>query len=370
MTVKGTNLAIGVNSVAASYSGDSKYGASTGSVTVTVTAPPATTTTIAAASPASIAQNLATQVTAVVKSATGSTLATGTVSFAIGNTSLGSATLTDSAGMASAVLSVAGSALKSGSNIITASYGGSSAFAASTGSAIVMVTAPVTATTTKVTASPASFAQSASTQLTVTVKAAAGTASPTGSVTFALGPGATAAPSSLGTAVLAGSGGVATGTLTVNGNSLAAGNLVMTATYSGSSGFSGSSGSATLSVSAATVSNVVAAATKTSSTQVGFPVKIQLQEEAGIATTITGFTVNGTSYTSAIVPFFGSAKLAAHGTLTGTMVIQWNPLPPTLVFVFTGEDASGKQWSQTVSLATKQVGDVRVESGPPVALKF
>jgi hypothetical protein len=73
---------------------------------------------------------------------------------------------------------------------------------------------------------------------------------------------------------------------------------------------------------------------------------------AGGATTLTGFTINGTSFTPAMAADFGGTQIVAHGTLTSTMNIQWTPLPATLVFVFNGMDASGRQWTQTVSLAT------------------
>jgi hypothetical protein len=109
----------------------------------------------------------------------------------------------------------------------------------------------------------------------------------------------------------------------------------------------------TVTGSTALASNVVVTATKATSSQQGFPVKIQLQEMAGGATTITGFTINGTNFSTVIAGSFGSAQLAAHATESGTMVIQWSPLPATLVFVVSGADPSGRQWSQTVSLATK-----------------
>jgi hypothetical protein len=196
------------------------------------------------------------------------------------------------------------------------------------------------------TASAASIAPSAATQLTATVKAASGSAAPTGSVTF------TAAGVSLGTTVLVASGATAAASLTVNGSSLVAGNNTITASYSGSSGFSASSGSAVVAVAAAVASNVLATATKTTNAQSGFAVKLQLQETAGGATTLTGFTINGTNFTPAIAADFGSTQMAAHGALTSTINIQWTPLPATLVFVFNGMDASGRQWTQTVSLAT------------------
>jgi hypothetical protein len=348
LTVKGTSLAAGSDAVTVSYSGDSKYSASTGSVSISVTAAPAATTTVAAANPPTIVQNAMTEITALVKPATGSALPAGVVNFAIGNTSLGSATLTSSAGMASAVLSVAGSKLTLGSNSITASYAGSGSFSASAAPVIIIVTAAPAPATATLVANPTSFAASASTQLTVTVKAATGSAAPTGNVTFTVGR------TLLGTASLAVSGATATATLTVKGSSLAAGSNSIVATYSGSGGFSGSTSSVIVNVASSSASNIVASATKTTSAQVGFPVKIQLQEQAGVATTVTGFTINGTDFSPSIGNFFGTVQVAAHGTLAGTMMIQWTPLPATLTFGFTGMDASGKPWSQTVSLQTSR----------------
>ena len=345
LTVTGSSLAGGSNPVTASYNGNSSFSSSTASVTVSVALPLAATTTVAAASPPAIASNATTTVTAMVKAASGAALPDGAVTFALGNTSLGSATLTVTGGMTAAVLSVAGSRLSLGSNSITASYAGNGSFTASTGSVIVVVTAPV-ATTTGLTASSASIAPSAATQLTATVKAVSGSAAPTGSVTF------TAGGVSLATAVLVVSGASATASLTVNGSSLVAGNDTITASYSGSSGFSASSGSAVVAVAAVVPSNVVATAAKTTNAQSGFAVKIQLQETAGGATTLTGFTINGTNFTPTIAASFGGTQIAADGTLATTMNIQWTPLPATLVFVFNGVDASGRQWTQTVSLAT------------------
>jgi hypothetical protein len=194
--------------------------------------------------------------------------------------------------------------------------------------------------------SAASIAQTATTQLTATVKAASGSAAPSGSVTFTVGS------VSLGSATLSGSGATGTAILSVKGSSLAAGNNTITASYAGTGAFAPSTGSASVAV-AAVASNVVITATKTTNSQPGFAVKVQLQESAGVATTLTGFSINGTNFTSAITPFFGASQIAAHATVTSTMNVQWSPLPATLVFVFNGVDASGHQWSQTVSLATK-----------------
>jgi hypothetical protein len=89
-----------------------------------------------------------------------------------------------------------------------------------------------------------------------------------------------------------------------------------------------------------------------SQTSNGWAVTVRLQETAGVATTITGFTINGTNFTSAVPAFFGTTQIAALGTLASTMEIQWKPLPATIVFAFTGVDASGRQWSQSLSVPT------------------
>ncbi len=346
LTVKGSSLAAGSNSITATYGGDSKFSGSAASATVTVTVAAAATTTTVAANPSTIAQNATTTITATVKAATGTTLPTGTINFALGSTSLGSDQLTAAAGAVTATLSLAGSKLSVGNNTITASYAGATGFAASSGTVVIAATSPKIATTTTVAASPASIAQTATTQLTATVKPASGSTAPTGSVTF------TAGNVSLGSAPLTSSGSIATATLTVKASSLVAGSNTIAASYSGNSAFAASSGSATVIV-ASGASNIVATATKTTDSQPGFAVKVQLQETAGVPTKLTGFTINGTNLTPAIAAFFGGTQIGANATISSIMNVQWTPLPATLVFVFNGVDASGRQWSQTVSLATK-----------------
>ena len=106
------------------------------------------------------------------------------------------------------------------------------------------------ATTTALTASTAILSVDGSTVLTATVQGAAGTASPTGTVTFTLGA------ATLGVVALSGSGGVATALLTVNGSQLASGANNATATYGGSALFSPSSGALSIDLIAVTVGAV------------------------------------------------------------------------------------------------------------------
>ncbi|MGA2879854.1 MAG: protease pro-enzyme activation domain-containing protein [Bryobacteraceae bacterium] len=76
---------------------------------------------------------------------------------------------------------------------------------------------------------------------------------------------------------------------------------------------------------------------------------ITLTEEAGVATTLTGFTINGQSDDVATV--FGTTQIPADGFVasTGLGFTSLN-VPVNVVFAFTGVDASGKQWSETLTV--------------------
>jgi uncharacterized protein (TIGR03437 family) len=76
---------------------------------------------------------------------------------------------------------------------------------------------------------------------------------------------------------------------------------------------------------------------------------ITLTEEAGVATTITGFTINGASYNVAAV--FGTTSLPADGSVSSTGLGLANLAVPTnVVFGFSGTDAKGNSWTQTLSV--------------------
>jgi hypothetical protein len=95
----------------------------------------ASTTTALSANPTIIASSGSTVLTATVSAESGTISPSGSVSFAVGETSLGAATLSGSGGSATASLTVQGTQLSSGSNVIVASYAGDATFPASSGSA-------------------------------------------------------------------------------------------------------------------------------------------------------------------------------------------------------------------------------------------
>ena len=252
VNVNASALSVGTNALTAVYAANSTFAGSTSSpMSVTVTAPPVATTTLISANPATIAQTASTILTATVKPASGSAVPSGSVSFSFGSTVLGLATLTPVGGVETAVLTVRGSSLAVGANTITATYSGTTGLAGSAASLSVVVTAPPAATTTAVSANPANIASTGTTQLTATVKAASGTATPTGTVAFNLGT------TPLGSAALSASG---TATLTVKGSSLAAGSNVITASYSGPASFATSAGSVIVAVTGASASITLAMA--------------------------------------------------------------------------------------------------------------
>jgi uncharacterized protein (TIGR03437 family) len=207
-------------------------------------------------------------------------------------------------------------------------------------------------TTTVVTANPSSFTSNGSTQVTATVSAVGSSGVPTGTVAFNLGNVA------IGSATLTSSGAAASATITVYGGQLTAGNDTIRASYSGSTTFSPSSGSVTLAVSLpAGNSAVVPTATPNpvfeelpDSDGFSWFYTINLTETAGTATTLTGFTIDGVSYSTDIADFFGSASIPALGTISASIRSKDITVPANLVFGFTGVDAGGHAWSQQLTV--------------------
>ncbi len=211
---------------------------------------------------------------------------------------------------------------------------------------------PVSSTTTTVSASPAVILPNGSSVVTATVKAVSGTTSPSGTVSFTLGT------NTLGTATLSGTGGTATATLTVFGGQLTAANNTVQAFYGGNPTFTPSSGSATLNIGTPpAVSKVTVSVTPNPVRQQApdasgatFQFTIQLNETAGVGTTVTGFSFGGVSYASSIAKYFGSTTLPAHGSISTTLRSNSIPAPSTQPVVFSGHDASGATWTQQMSV--------------------
>ena len=206
-------------------------------------------------------------------------------------------------------------------------------------------------TTTTVSAIPGSFTLSDQAQLAVTVTASS-SVTPTGQVTFTNGSTA------LGSATLSGSGSSATASLTISGSQLPTGSDVIIVTYSGDGRVSASSAQVTVSVSVPPMNSAVIPSIvpnpvfqqATDANGSSWFYTIRLTEVAGVSTTLTGFSIDGNDYSSSIADFFGTASIPANGTLSTELEVGGLTVPVTRVYVFSGKDANGRQWTQQLSV--------------------
>ena len=73
-------------------------------------------------------------------------------------------------------------------------------------------------------------------------------------------------------------------------------------------------------------------------------------EEAGISTTLTGLTINGTNYTSQIAGLFGSTSIPANQQISAQITLSGVKVPANVPFTFTGTDSNGRTWSEQASV--------------------
>jgi uncharacterized protein (TIGR03437 family) len=76
-------------------------------------------------------------------------------------------------------------------------------------------------------------------------------------------------------------------------------------------------------------------------------VTVALDEENGVPTTLTDFTINGKSFLNT---YFPQTSIAALGAVSATVGYSALSVPATLSFSFTGVDAGGTKWSRSVSV--------------------
>ena len=261
----------GVNSAGTGFGQDQLF--------TTLACPAATGTTLTSApNPSGFGQSAT--LTASVSSGAGTP--TGSVSFFDGATLLGSSTL--SAGVAT----FATSALGVASHSLTAAYNGAVGFGASTSAVQTqIVTQAATSTTVTSAPNPSSFGQSVT--LTATV---AGTATPTGSVSFFDG------------ATLLGTGTLSGGVATLASAALSVGSHSITAVYAGATNFAGST-------SPTITRSVTQAASTTTATSAPNP------SSFGQAATITASVASSGGTPTGTVSFFDGATLLGTGTLSG-----------------------------------------------------
>ncbi len=211
---------------------------------------------------------------------------------------------------------------------------------------------PAGSTITTLTADSTTVTVNSSVKLTATVRAAGGSATPTGTVSFNV------ADNSLGSAPLTVSGGVATATFTISASQLPIGAGTVWAIYGGDGSFSGSSASLIVTVGYPPGSSVVVLsispnpvfASAYAQGSYSWQCNVTLKETAGVSTTLTSFSVNGQP--QSLSRYFGNFGIPQNGTLSSSPInVTGRSAPATLTFAFTGSDTGGQTWSRQASAA-------------------
>jgi len=194
------------------------------------------------------------------------------------------------------------------------------------------------------TASPSPAALTDTVQLTATVTGSG--AAPTGSVTFVSNDAA------LGTVTLSSSVGMPSASLSVAATAIEAAAGLVTAVYSGDAVYNGeqSSTQVALAINAtAGQSFVVPFVTPNPVPLNGFEwnYTVGLKELNGVATTLTGFTIDGVSQN---LSFWTSTQLPPNGKIFAALAASALTVPLNQVFVLTGADAGGSVWRQQLTV--------------------
>ena len=287
-----STLAVGSNSITASYGGDTNDNSST-SATLTQTVNKTNTTVTLASSANPSAYGASVTFTASVTPTT----ATGTVTFTDGSTTLGTGTI--SAGKATFSIST----LVVGSNSIKASYGGDTNDNGSTSSVLTQrVNEGNTTVTLASSANPSAYGASVTFTATVTPTTA------TGTVTFTDGS------TTLGTAT------ISNGSATYSTSTLASGSQSIKASYSGDTNDNGST-SATLTQTVNKTNTTVTLASSANPSAYGSSVTFTATVTPTTATGTVTFTDGSTTLGTATISN-GSATYSTSTLASGSQSIK------------------------------------------------
>jgi uncharacterized protein (TIGR03437 family) len=102
-------------------------------------------------------------------------------------------------------------------------------------------------------------------------------------------------------------------------------------------------------------------------------VTLTLTEEEGVATTVTGFSIDGKNYP--VANWFTSPAIGAFGAASTIVSFDDNVIPNTHIFGFTGSDANGRAWNTSMSIpfvgiAPSSTGAIPAISGTTNAASF
>jgi hypothetical protein len=280
-----STLAVGSNSITASYGGDTNDNSSTSSaLTQTVNKATPTVTLTSSSNPSTYGNSVTFKATLSISTATG------TVTFKNGSTTLGTGTVS------SGIATYSTSTLAVGSNSITAAYGGDTNDNSSTSSALTQTVSKASPTVTLASSSnPSAYGSSVTFTATLSITTA------TGTVTFKNGS------TTLGT------GTVSSGQATYSTSSLAVGSDSITASYGGDSN-DNSSTSSTLTQVVEQASSVALASSVNPSlygTTVTFTATVTPSAATGTVTFYDGSTALGAATISSGIATYGTSTLAS-----------------------------------------------------------
>ncbi len=284
-TYSTSTLAAGSNSITAGYGGSSSYNSSTSSaLTETVHKATPTVTLTSSSNPSTYGNSVTFTATLSIS------IATGTVTFKNGSTTLGTGAV--SSGKAT----YSSSTLAVGSNSITAAYGGDTNDNSSTSSALTQTVNKVTPTVTLTSsANPSTYGNSVTFTATLSISTA------TGTVTF-----------KNGTATL-GTGTVSSGKATYSTSTLAAGSNSITAVYGGDTNDNSSTSSAlmqTVNKASTTVTLASSANPSAYGASVTFTATVTPSAATGTVTFKNGSTTLGTGTISSGQATYSTSSLA------------------------------------------------------------
>jgi subtilase family serine protease len=323
----------GPHTLAAVYTGDTYYAASTATgVSVTVPKSPTAMTVTPATTTPPGGSSLAVSAV-IVATNPGSTLPTGTVNFTLdGATVATSAVVPGSPATATATIP----AIPAGTHVLAANYSGDAYYASTIAGS---VTITVSKSPTTITVTPSTLTPTAGGSMTVTAAIASSSPATTG-------PSGTVSISVDGVTV-------ATGTVTPGTPSTAnvtvplvsAGTHVIAGTYSGDNYYTGSS-SSTVSFTAAKGTTV----TKVTAT----PATLTAGTAETLTATVTPTTaVTGVTYTiTGVVSFYDGTKLLGQVAVTsGTATLAGLDLPDNVSHSITAVYSGDANWLGSTSLA-------------------
>ncbi len=333
-------MAPGTYQLTAVYAGNAQDSSSSSApLSITIAPSVVATTTSLTASASELAPAQPFTLNAVVAPKSGTTVPQGTVTFYLGQTAIGTATLSGGKATASVTNSFA-----SGAYQLTAAYSGSSSTNPQEGASVsapvpLTISTTLIATTTSLRSSASQITAGQGFSLTALVSPQSGSVAPQGTVSFYLGQ------TQIGSAILV--GGKATVAVTGTQTALA-GSYPLSAVYTGSSTDGGSSSAP---VSLTIASNIVS-----TTTALVASVSQITENQSFSLTAIVSAAAGGVTPQGLVSFYVGQTEIGTSGLVSGKAVLSLaNSFPPgsypvTAVYAGNSQDSGSTSAVQTLTV--------------------